>query len=451
MHWRPLLLLGLLSLPLAGQELSLKQAIDLALQENLGLRSAELKVRAAEGQTQAARGALVPQISASGSLLRLNSLVNMETGDVFYLPVLSGSTHMPTGDVVPMSNFDISTDKIGNTYAAKLSAQWPIYTGGKIWQGYQISRLSLEAAKKEMDTTRAGVILSVKKAYYGLLLSQRALAVAMEAKSNIDRHVERVRAMYGKGLVSKLDLLRAEVQQSGLEPQVARMQNAVELSRYLLNLVLGRDPGAPVTASDSLVYMPASLDSASLIAAALKNRPEVAQLEVARLIADRAAKISYAGLQPSLVLMADYSYSKGQGFSGDEWQKNWDVGLAASWTLFDGGSTLGRIKEARSNARRVLLAKDQVADYIVLEVTSAYLSVKANEKAIRSQEKAVEQSWEALKIAQARYESGQATNLDVLDAQLALTQARTNHIQAIHDYLVSLAQLEKAVGVDLTE
>jgi len=418
MNWRLFMLLGLLTLPLSAQEFSLKQAIELALKENPGLRSAELKVLAAEGQAEAARGGLGPQISASGTVMRLNSLIDMRAGDVYYLPVLSGTTHAPTGEVVPMAGFDIATDKIGNTYAGKLSAQWSIYTGGRIWQGYQIAKLNLESSRKERDTTRAGVILSVKKAYYGLLLSEQALKVVQEAKANIDRHVERVRAMYQKGLVSKLDLLRAEVQQSSLEPQTARMQNAVELSRYLLNIVLGRDPQAPIVVTDSLVYVPAALDSATLVAEALKNRPEMAQLEVAKRIADRAARISYAGLQPSLVLLADYSRSKGQGFSGDEWQKNWDVGLAASWTLFDGGATLGRIKEARSNARRVLLARDQVADYIALEVTSAYLSVRANEKAIRSQEKAVEQSSEALRIAQARYETGQATNLDVLDAQL---------------------------------
>ncbi|MDO9068239.1 MAG: TolC family protein, partial [Deltaproteobacteria bacterium] len=138
------------------------------------------------------------------------------------------------------------------------------------------------------------------------------------------------------------------------------------------------------------------------------------------------------------------------GFSGsDEWNKNWDLGVSASWPLFDGGSGLGRIKEARANARQLRLAKQQVEDWIRLEVLAGYLTLKASEKAIFSQQLAGEQAQEALKIARARYESGQATNLDVLDAQLALTQAQTNRIQAVHDYLVSLAKLEKAVGTPL--
>lgn len=444
------LLLGLLvswSAYISGaEELSLKQAIELALKQNVGLRSAELRVRAAEGQMEVVRGALVPQLSASGTAMRLNSLIDMRAGEVYYLPVLSGTTFTPTGQVVPMAGFEITTDKVGNTYAGKLSAQWPVYTGGRVWQGYQISRLSVESARQELDTARASVVLSVKQAYYGLLLAQKGLEVVRESDSTIARHVERVRAMYRKGLVSKLDLLRAEVQQSNLQPQIIKMQNAVEMARYRLNLVLDRGLDEPVTPTDSLVYRQVELDSAGLVRQALSGRPEMAQIEIAKRIADRAALISYSGLQPSLVLLADYSYSKGQGFSGDEWQKNWDVGVAASWTLFDGGSTLGRIKEARSNARRVVMARGQIEDFIRLEVTAGLLAVRAGERAITSQEKAVEQAAEALKMAQARYETGQATNLDVLDAQLALTQAQTNRIQAIHDYLVSLAQLERAVG-----
>lgn len=434
---------------LRADELTLKQAIDLALKHNPGLRSAELRVKAAQGQSQAARGALVPQVMASGTAMRLNSLIDMRAGDVYYLPVLSGTTFSPTGDLVPMAGFDIATDKVGNTYAGKLSAQWPVYAGGRVWQGYQISRLALQSAHQELDTARSGIVLSAKESYYGLLLAQRGLEVVRESDSTIGRHVERVRAMYRRGLVSRLDLLRAEVQKSSLQPQLIRMQNAVELARCRLNLVLDRGLDEPVIPADSLAYHPVALDSAALIESALANRPELAQVDIARKIADRAALVSYSGLQPSVVLMADYSYSKGQGFSGDEWQKNWDVGVAASWNLFDGGSTLGRIKEARSNARRVLLAREQVEDYVRLEVTAGILAVRAWERAIASQEKAVEQSAEALKMAQARYESGQATNLDVLDAQLALTQAQTNRIQAVHDYLVSLAALERAAGREL--
>ena len=439
-----------LSLTVAmAEEYSLQQAVDIALKNNPSIQVSREKITAAQGQMETVRGNLVPQISASGSLVRLNSLIDMKMGPTYYLPVLDG-THIPTGDVVPMASAAIASDKIGNTYSGKLTASWPIYTGGKIWQGYQITRLNLKAASESYDSAKAAVIFTAKQAYYGLLLSQSALAVTKEAVASIEKHVERVRALYQNGMVSRYDLLRAEVQLSNLLPQLIRMQNAVDLSRQAFNMALNRKLEAPVTLSDSMEYFKVEIDSATLVARALNSRPEFRSLALRQKMVEKAQLISYSSYQPTVALFTDYSYSKGSGFSGsDEWTKNWDLGVSASWPLFDGGAGLGKIKEARANARQLRLVKQQVEDWIRLEVSAGYLTLKASEKTIFSQQLSVGQAEEALKIAKARYESGQATNLDVLDAQLALTQAQTNRIQAVHDYLVSLAKLEKAVGTDL--
>jgi len=434
---------------LAGAEtLSLNQAIDIALKQNSAIKISEAKVKSAEGQMAAARGYLVPQLSASGSVVRLNSLIGME--EFHYTRPVLDSNYNLTGDMVSLSSAAITSDNIGNTYSAKLSASWPIYTGGKIWQGYQISRLNRKAADESFDSARTEVIYSVKQAYYGLLLAQRAFDVTMEAVSSIEKHVNRVRALYQKGMVSRYDLLRAEVQLSNLQPQLIRMQNAVELSRQSFNMALNRELDAPVTLTDSMSYQPVEIDSVWLVNQALVNRPEFRSIILREKIVQKAKLISYSSYQPNIALIADYSYSKGSGFSSsDEWNKNWDVGVAASWPLFDGGSGLGKIKEAKANAQQLRLAKEMVEDYIKLEVAAAYLTIKANQKSILSQEKSVEQAQEALKIAQARYENGQATNLDVLDAQLALTQAKTNRIQAVHDYILAVAKLEKATGTSI--
>jgi outer membrane protein TolC len=427
-----------------AETLSLNQAVNMALSQNASVKIVENKVEVAQGQLMTARGYLMPQLSASGTLVRLNSLISMDALS-YNMPVWDGDTM--TRYYVPMRSASISQDNIGNTYSAKISASWPVYTGGKIWQGYQISRLNREAAGESYDSAKAGVIFAVKQAYYGLLLAQSAYDVTKEAVSSIEKHVGRVQALYHKGMVSRYDLLRVEVQLSNMQPQLIRMQNAVELSRQSLNMILNRELNAPVELTDSMSYHPVEIDSAALIVQALEARPEYRSILIRQKMVQKAKLISYSSYQPTVALIADYSYSKGSGFSGsDEWQKNWDVGISASWPLFDGGSGLGRIKEAKANSRQLRLVKELVEDGIKMEVSAHYLTLKANRKAISSQERSVEQAQEALKIAQARYESGQATNLDVLDSEVALIQAKTNKIQALHDYLVSLARLENAVG-----
>ncbi|MCU0606053.1 MAG: TolC family protein [Candidatus Edwardsbacteria bacterium] len=439
-----LILAAAAAAPAGGEGLSLRQAVDLALSQNRSIQASRHKLEGAQAGVMAARGNLVPQLAASASAMRLNSLISMDPMS-YTVPVFDGDT--VTSYYVPMQSATISQDKIGYTYSGKLSATWPVYTGGRIWQGYQISRLSRDAAQQELDTTVAGVTLAVTEAYYGLVLARQGLAVTQEAVASIEKHVARVQALYDKGMVSRLDLLRAQVQLSNLQPQLYRMQNAAELAARSLNLVLGRDQAAPVAPSDSLTYQPVAADSAGLVAHALASRPELKMMELGRRIAGKSRLISWSGYQPSVVLMADYSTSKGAGFSGDEaWQKNWDVGIAASWTLFDGLGTVGRIRQATAGARQLEVTRAQVEDYVRLDVTANYLTLKASEKAILSQQHAVEQAQEAYRMSQAKYESGQATNLDVLDANLALSQARSNSIQAVHDYLVALARLEKAVG-----
>jgi len=444
--------LGLIISVSAGmaEEYSLQQAVDIALKNNPSIQVSREKITAAQGQMETVRGSLVPQISASGIMVRLNSLIDMKLGQTYFLPVLDTATHAPSAYEVPMSSAAITSDKIGNTYTGKITASWPVYTGGKIWQGFQISRLNLKATSESYDSAKAAVICTAKQAYYDLLLAQSALAVTREAVSSIEKHLERVRALYQNGMVSRYDLLRAEVQLSNLQPQLIRMQNAGDLARQAFNMALNRKLESPVTLTDSMEYFPVEIDSASLVAKALSLRPEFRSLALRQKMVERARLISYSSYQPTVALFTDYSYSKGSGFSSsDEWNKNWDLGVSASWSFFDGGSGLGKIKEARANARQMGLIKQQVEDWIRLEVSSGYLTLKASEKTIFSQQLSVGQAQEALKIAKARYESGQATNLDVLDAQLALTQAQTNRIQAVHDYLLSLAKLEKAVGAAL--
>jgi outer membrane protein TolC len=273
--------------------------------------------------------------------------------------------------------------------------------------------------------------------------------VTQEAVSTIEKHVERVRALYQKGMVSRYDLLRAEVQLSNMQPQLIRMQNAVQLARQSFNLTLNRDPMTEVFLSDSLEFRPVDIDSSRLLPLAMEKRPEYKSILLRQKMVDKARLISYSSYQPTVALIADYSYSKGSGFAAsDEWNKNWDLGLAASWPLFDGGTGLGKIKEARANTRQLGLVREMLEDGIRMEVTAIYLTIQAAHKAVLSQQRSVEQAQEALKIARVRYENGQATNLDVLDAQVALTQAQTNSIQAVHDYLVGLAMLEKATGLE---
>ena len=127
----------------------------------------------------------------------------------------------------------------------------------------------------------------------------------------------------------------------------------------------------------------------------------------------------------------------------------WIAGVQMSWSLFDGWFTRGKVKQAIALYERAGVELDDAGRQIELEVRTAYSNFIEADEVLRSQEKVVEQAEEALRLARARSEAGTGTQLDVLGAQTALTEARTTQIQALRDYSVARARLERAIGMNL--
>jgi len=143
------------------------------------------------------------------------------------------------------------------------------------------------------------------------------------------------------------------------------------------------------------------------------------------------------------------SVSGSQGWNGNEFpgdNSNWSVGVSANWNFFDAGVTEAKIKSAQATLEKSREQDQQLRQNVELEVRQSYLSMKEAEQRIQTAQVAVDKAVEDVSIAQTKYNAGAGTNLDVIDAQLALTQAKTNYTQALYDYNVNKAKLEKAVG-----
>jgi len=127
----------------------------------------------------------------------------------------------------------------------------------------------------------------------------------------------------------------------------------------------------------------------------------------------------------------------------------WITGVQLTWNIFDGLATRGRVKEASARYERAAVDLEDTGRRIELEVRTAHSSFIEAQEVLESQKKVVEEAEEALRLARSRHEAGTGTQLDVLSAQTALTEARTTQIQALHDYSAARARLERAVGMNL--
>ncbi|HDR16169.1 MAG TPA: TolC family protein, partial [Desulfobacteraceae bacterium] len=186
------------------------------------------------------------------------------------------------------------------------------------------------------------------------------------------------------------------------------------------------------------------------LAIAKENRPE---LKVAALKAEQASKavwMARSELFPSLSLVGHYArFGDEASVSGSEYQdaKSWYVMAMASWNFWEWGKTKFRVDASKARENQAIEAAKETNDLITLEIKNAYLQLKEAQSQIVVSEKVIEQAEENFRIAEERYKERVATSTEVLDAQTLLTRARSQYVNALGDYNINYAKLQRAMGV----
>jgi outer membrane protein TolC len=203
----------------------------------------------------------------------------------------------------------------------------------------------------------------------------------------------------------------------------------------------------PMALSGKLEATPLKLDIGKAVALALEHRTELESLRKVEGLRREDIVNARSGYKPRLKAYAGYDAHSSM-FTEDLTQDvyGWIAGVQLNWDLFDGLQTKGRIREAQAHKDQATIDIEDTGRRIELEVRTALSNFREANEVLKSEEKVVEQAEEALRLATARAQAGTATQLDVLSAQTALTESRTTNIQALHDYEVARARLERAVG-----
>lgn len=431
--------------------LTIDESIATALANNLSVKSAEEKVKVAEQKINEARASMMPSISGSGSYTYMGKLPQMQF-DLSSL--LKGIT---TGGTTPQGAPPASSSlSLGNkdTYSAGISAQQPLFTWGKILNAYSLTKISYEAEKQGLESIKQQVIFDTTKAFYGVLLTDQLVKVTQMAVDQVQAHTKTAQDLVDAGMATNFDLLRAKVQLANVKSQLIKMQNLLKLSKDLFKNTIGMNLDADVTLKGEFTYKPMEFEIDKLLDLAKNNRPEIKQLELQEKVGDKAVSLAKAGNKPNVALAYNYSYTSyadtlSKAFKRDNWNNTWSVTLALSVPIFDGLATRAKVKQAKGAVVQIKIGKEQLINGITLEVRSAYLSFGEAKDLLNVQQETVQQAEESLRIANLRYKNGLITNVELTDTELALTQAQTNYSNALNDYIIALAKLEKATASKL--
>ena len=334
---------------------------------------------------------------------------------------------------------------VAESYKDGVTVSWPLWTGGNVEGAIARARANRGAKEEALYLQEADTKLSAISSYYQYLKTIWLSDVAKESQDNLAGHLKNVEQQYNAGIVAKLDVLSSNVSLANAKQSYITAENAKQLAEANLNNVMRLPLDTKLTPSTTEFPEPEfTITMEEALAMADAYRWEIAQAQYSLKASQGDLRSAKSGYLPTLAIGGGLNWedTKFPGFKN----RTWNIAATLSWSLFDGGATDAKILSANNAIKAAEETLAKTRETIALEVRQDYLNVVAAKEKIRATEAAVEQAEEAFKIASIRYKSGVGINLDVLDAQLNLNNAKTNHISALYDYNVGLATLEKALG-----
>lgn len=336
---------------------------------------------------------------------------------------------------------------IGNNHSNGLTASLPIFTGGKLSgtikqakANYQYNEVGVQRTYNEMRST-------VTDGYFNMLQADNIQKLSAESVTRLEDHLKNVQAQYDVGVVAKVDVLRSQVELANAKQTLIQAENSYQVAEANMNKIVGLPMDTNLKLDNLLVYNAYDKNMDDCLAYAAEHRPELMQAKYNVDAAKGALMVARSGHMPQVAASASQSWSD-SNWPGDE-KGNWGVGVNVSMNVFDTGVTLSKIHGAEADLKKAEETYRNTVDSVNLYVRSNYLGLREAEKRISTTKLAVEQADEDYRIAQLRYMSGVGTNTDVLDAQVALTQAKTNYTKALYDYNTSKTALETSIGVPM--
>jgi outer membrane protein TolC len=417
---------------LSAEKLTLQQSIDLALRQSVLIQSAQEGVKGAEAQKKEAFTGFLPKFSTYYSYSRLN----VDPTLTATLPGASGPVTLVTGTK--------------DNYSWAVEVKQPIFAGGGILANYEAGRLGHEIASLDETTVVQDIVQEVRVAYFNVLKAERGLDVARQSVEQLDAHRSMAQDFFDVGVIPKNDLLRAEVELANSRQNLVRAENAVETAKAKFNTVVRREIDTPTEVEDILALRPYTKTFDECQKVAMEKRSEVKSYTRKVEQSQKLVKLAKSEYLPSINVVGHFErYGDNANVNGSPYknQDNTYVMGMATWNFWEWGRTKNRVDASRSRENQTAYALDNIKDQVTLEVKNAWLALHEAEKQVAVTKKSIEQADENFRVSTERYREHVGTSTDVIDAQTLLTKAKTDYFNALSDYNISIARLERAIGV----
>ena len=296
-----------------------------------------------------------------------------------------------------------------------------------------------------MVATAEQLVLAVKSAYFDLLRAVGQGKVAQAAVDNAQAQLTQIKDKFAMGTIPAFDVTSAEVNLANLQQQLLVADSQVRVAQTALNRVLGIDVNTPIQIRGvDITVLDAAIDIPQQIRAAYARRPEVQAVQLGITQVNTSVDVQQRGAYPTFSVSAGPTYTFNPDSVNAGW--SWQVGLNAGMPLIDGGQIRAKVRQARADVHTSQETMRQTQLAVAQDVRTAALNVQQAAERTKSTARAVSLAEEAFSLAKLRYGAGLAVLVEVTNAETQLTQARNNAVNALYDYAVASAQLQRATS-----
>lgn len=355
-----------------------------------------------------------------------------------YYPTINLNTN---ADTYSKSNGDQRYDN----YNSGISASYNLFDGFRTKATYNAAKDNYEANIYQHESNKQDLVFNIIYAYYKTLQSERILKSAQEAVKSSNLHLEFANAKNKAGMATRSDILKSEVEFSNAELNRIKAANALLAAKGNLNILMGKQSNNSINIVDDLSVINQNVNQSfdSLYNQAINSRTELKKFQSLLSAQQQYIQVAKGGFYPSLNANANYNFA-GAEISG--MQQNWWLGMSLTIPVFKGFSTKARVSQEQLALKGLETDFESIKQQISQEVWNAYLAVKESVERITTTVKGVESASENLSIAEGEYKEGVGSIIQLSDAQTIFVTAEQNYIQALSDYKISFAELERTVG-----
>jgi outer membrane protein len=421
--------------------LTIEQAIQTGLENSKALHTSQFRLQAADARAGEAKTLGLPSLKFNGVYSRLSDVPTQ----AITLPAGSFGPGFPPADVAMTFS-----PTILNNYSLKATLQQPLFTGGKISGAIDAAAYNAKASEHDLQKDKADVIYNIKAAYWNLYRAIEFKNVVDQNVAQMKMHSADAEGLLRQGLLTTNDVMKVQIQLSDARVRQIDADNNVTVAMYVLNNTIGL-PLQTVIALESTIKINGRQweEVGTLVRQAMEKRPEIKGLG-ARVQAGEAGLTSARGAWwPQIFMLGNYNYLRpNQRYFPvtDNFKGTWDVSVSLSFDVWNWWQAGYQTTQAQAQLAQAKEGLSMAMDGIMLEVTQSSLGIQRAKERRAVSEEGVRQAEENYRIMVGKYKQGLAANSELLDAEVALLQAKLNLTQSLVDYELAVAQLSRAIG-----